>query len=497
MSSARRVGFLILASCMAGGLIAAERAGTVTPSLALKACEIEHPSRLAVISAECGTLSVPENPQNPGGRHIDLYIARVAAINRRKAEDPLFLLAGGPGGSAVDMYANAAPAFDRVHRDRDIVLVDQRGTGRSNALNCELDEDALMSATDEVIAGQTQNCLDTLRKHADVAFYTTSIAVRDLDSVRAALGYRVINLYGASYGTRVAQHYLRRFPERTRSVILDGVVPPQLALGPSLALDAEKALQAVLARCASEVACRERFGDPAESYEKLRGALASKPVAVALADPTTGEPQQIEFSSLHLAMVLRLAIYTSDQAALLPLALDRAVRSADYVPLAGQYLMMSHAFEDMLAFGMHNTVVCAEDVPFFPQAAPEDRAAMERTFLGTTPVDSLRNLCKVWPRGPADADLRTPLETSVPVLLLSGGNDPVTPPAYAEQAKQKMKNSLHLVIAGLGHGQIVAPCIDDVIARFLTSGTTRNLDVSCVRNVRPMPFFTTLAGPQP
>jgi pimeloyl-ACP methyl ester carboxylesterase len=167
------------------------------------------------------------------------------------------------------------------------------------------------------------------------------------------------------------------------------------------------------------------------------------------------------------------------------------------VPLAGQFLMMSHAFEDMLAFGMHNTVVCAEDVPFFPPAAQIDRVAMENTFLGTAPIDSLRNLCKIWPRGPADADLHKPLETDLPILLLSGGNDPVTPPAYAELASQGMKNRLHIVLNGLGHGQIVAPCIDDVLARFLVSGTPQGLDIACTKDVKPMPFFTTLAGPQP
>lgn len=474
----------------------ARQPGTST-LLALQPCQIEHPSRLMVITAECGTLQVPENPAQPRGRQIGLYVARVPAINRRKAQDPLFLLAGGPGGSAVDMYAGTAPAFERIHRDRDIVLLDQRGTGKSNPLTCDFDPDALVTASDDVVQTETRRCLDTIRQHADVAFYTTSIAVEDLDRVRAALGYESINLYGASYGTRVAQHYVRRFPTRTRAVILDGVVPPQLALGPSLALDAEKALTAVLARCAGDAACQARFGDPATTYLALRKSLKERPVSVSLPDPTTGEPEHLEFSSEHLATVLRLAIYSADQAALLPLALDRAGKAGDFVPLAGQFLLMSHAFEDMLAFGMHNSVVCAEDVPFFPAADEIDRVAMEGTFLGTAPVDSLSNLCKVWPRGPADADLHEPLETSVPVLLLSGGNDPVTPPAYAEEARKSMKNNLHIVIPGLGHGQIVAPCIDDVLARFLDSGTTVNLDVSCTRDVKPMPFFTTLAGPPP
>lgn len=450
-----------------------------------------------VVAADCGTLDVAENPTVRNGRHIELRIARVPAINRRKAPDPLFLLAGGPGASAITMYASVAPAFDHIHRDRDIVLVDQRGTGQSNPLNCELDENSLMSVADEVLAQETRRCLTTLAARADVRYYTTSIAVQDLDRVRAALGYELINLYGASYGTRVAQHYLRRFPEHTRAVILDGVVPPQLALGPSLALDAENALLSILARCTAERACHERFGDPALTYRALRTALEAHPVQVSLADPTTGEPEHFEFSALHLSTVLRLAIYTPDQAALLPLALDLAQKSGDYVPLAGQFLMMSHAYEDLLAYGMHNTIVCTEDVPYYPAAERIDRAALERTFLGATQLDALSSLCKIWPRGPIDADLHSPLISNVPVLLLSGGNDPVTPPPYAEQARKGLKNSLHVVLRDLGHGQIVAPCIGDVLARFLERGSLRGLDVSCTQDVHPMPFFTTLAGPPP
>jgi pimeloyl-ACP methyl ester carboxylesterase len=442
-------------------------------------------------------VEVLENPAAPSGRRIALRIARVPAINRRKAPDPLFILAGGPGGSAISMYASAAPVFERIRRDRDIVLVDQRGTGQSNPLSCELDESVLMSATDEVVAAETRRCLSALGTRADVRYYTTSLAVQDLNRVREALGYDVINLYGASYGTRVAQHFLRRFPEHTRTLILDGVVPPQLALGPSLALDAEKALAAIFARCAADHACHERFGDPAVTYRALRTALEARPVKVSLADPTTGEPQNFEFTALHLATVLRLALYTPDQAALLPIALDLAQKSADYVPLAGQFLLMSHAYEDLLAYGMHNTVVCTEDVPFYPPEAGIDRAQLERTFLGTAQLDALRSLCRIWPRGPIDADLHSPLDTSVPVLLLSGGNDPVTPPAYAEQARKGLKNSLHVVLKDLGHGQIVAPCVDTVLARFLERGTLRGLDVSCTRLVHPMPFFTTLAGPPP
>jgi len=469
----------------------------VPPLLSLTPCQLEHPARLMVIAAECGRLNVPENPAAPAGRHITLRVARVPAISRRKAPDPLFLLAGGPGESATTMYTTIAPALERIHRDRDIVLLDQRGTGESNALNCDLDADDLTTASDAVVMAQTQRCLQELSARADVRFYTTSIAVQDLDRVRAALGYELINLYGASYGTRVAQHYLRRFPQHTRSLILDGVVPPERALGPSLALDAEKALATLLARCAREPACRQRFGDPAVTYQALRAALEAKPVTVHLPDPTSGEPQTFQFTSMHLATVLRLALYTPDQAALLPLALDRALKSGDFTLLAGQFSMMSHSVQSLLAYGMHNTVVCTEDVPFYPPAERIDRAALGRTFLGVGQLDGLNNLCRIWPRGPMDADLHAPLRSEVPVLLLSGGNDPVTPPAYAEEARRGLKNSRHIVLKDLGHGQVVAPCMDNVLARFLTTASITKLDTSCTQRVHPMPFFTTLAGPPP
>jgi pimeloyl-ACP methyl ester carboxylesterase len=477
------------------GLFAAASRAADSP-LALTPCQIQHPARVAVINAQCGTLQVPENPQDPQGRKVGLRVAQVRAISQRKVADPLFLLAGGPGAAATDLYAQAAPVFARILRDRDIVLLDQRGTGQSNALVCELDEEKLMRTSGEAIEAETKRCLETLSSHADVAYYTTSVAVQDLDKVRAALGYERINLYGSSYGTRVAQHYLRKFPKRTRSVILDGVVAPDTALGPAIALDAERALSSIFERCTRDASCRERFGDPGVAYRALRTSLQAKPVDVNLSHPTTGEPEKLEFGSLHLATVLRLATYTSEEAAVVPLALDLAHRNGNFTPLAGQFLLMSRRVGDQLAYGMHNSVVCTEDVPFY-QAGEIDRSALAMTFLGTTQLDALQNLCKTWPRGPLDKDLREPVRSDVPVLLLSGGNDPVTPPAAAEQAKRFLTQSLHVVLKDLGHGQLAAPCVDRVMADFINRGTVKGLDVTCTQSAGPMPFFISPAGPAP
>ncbi len=445
-----------------------------------------------VVSADCGNLRIPENPAEPRGRMISLRVARVPAINRRKQQDPLFVLAGGPGMAATTFYALASFAFARVHRDRDIVLVDQRGTGQSNALNCTFDDDALYRATVAEIGDVTRRCLESLRSQADPRFYTTSVAVQDLDRVRTVLGYAKINLYGSSYGTRVAQHYMRRFPAFTRHVILDGVVPPQRKLGPATALDAESALMRILQRCRVTAECYKAFGDPQASYLAVRAALGNHPVAVSLADPRTGEPTRFDFTSYHLSVVLRLGSYTAEQAALLPLALHSA-EHADYTAMAAQFLMANRSIDEAVSYGMHNSVVCTEDVPFYGSI---DRDSLQKTFLGATQVDGLRAICAVWPRGPIDPDFHEPLNSDIPTLLLSGSDDPVTPPPDAEEAKRALTRSVRVVLQGFGHGQLSAPCVDRVMADFLMRGL-QGLDATCTRQDHPMAFFTSFSGPAP
>src|SRR6185312_7818495 len=197
--------------------IAAATLAGISPSQAAQAgrlplspCQLHQALDLTLVQAECGRLAVPENPAAPRGRQIELAVAVVPAVSTRKQPDPLFVLAGGPGMGATAFYTSVAPVFGLIHRDRDIVLVDQRGTGDSNALDCESSEEDLYQSTTAEIVAEAERCLKMLGAHADVRFYTTSLAVQDLDRVRAALGYERIDLYGSSYGTIVAQQYLRR-----------------------------------------------------------------------------------------------------------------------------------------------------------------------------------------------------------------------------------------------------------------------------------------------
>ncbi len=346
------------------------------------------------------------------------------------------------------------------------------------------------------MAEENARCRDELVKTSDLRQYTTSIAVQDLDNVRRALGYQSINLFGNSYGTRVAQHYARRYPKSTRTLILDGVLDPEVVLGPAIALDAEDALARILQRCSADAACAKAFTDPAADYRALRARLAAKPEPTMVSEAATGRPIRFEFTTRHLSAVLRFASYNDDQAALLPLSLHMATHEDNFTPLASQFRVFAHSLEAAFAYGMHNSVACSEDTPLI-DAGKLDLPALDATHMGSEQVQQLIEGCRQWPRGVVDADLHAPLKSAAAALLLSGADDPVTPPQYATRAQRAFADSTHVIVAGHGHGQFGAPCVDRIMAVFINAGTAKGLDTSCTGKLKPMPFFITLAGPSP
>src|SRR5512139_4311090 len=247
-----RIGLLLAA--VVAAVHAAAPAATPAAAPAFSRCELEHPLGISAVEAQCTRVSVPEDPQRPGGRQLQLFVARIPALSRQAAAEPLFILAGGPGLAASTFYSSAAPVFARIRRRHDLIIVDQRGTGRSHPLLCQFDEQQMWDAGEAETARVMRECRATLEKTHDLAQYTTSMAVRDLEAVRRALGYGRISFYGSSYGTRVAQHYARRHPANTEALILDGVVPPTRILGTTTPMDAERSLQQVFERCRSDTA---------------------------------------------------------------------------------------------------------------------------------------------------------------------------------------------------------------------------------------------------
>ena len=476
-----------------GTLFLAAAAVASGQPIALSPCDLTANQGRQEVDAQCGTLSVSLDRSDPDGETIDLFVAVVEALSEQPAPDPLVVIAGGPGEAATRFFVTAEAAFSRILRRRDVVLVDQRGTGRSAPLDCPETADGLFLAgalDPDALIDAGVACLGRLRH--DPQFFTTSTAVADLEEVRIALGYDEINLYGISYGTRVAQHYLRRFPERTRSVILDGVVPPGLALGPDVALRSQAALDALFERCEAEPYCRDEFPDLRQSFEAVLERLQDAPVKLSFEHPRTGDAVDISVDRWLVAGVVRLLVYSPQTASLLPVLID-AAHAGDYRGFATQALLVSEAMEE-LSVGLNYAVVCTEDLPF---AHPLDLDEQAETYMGTAFVEITAAVCEHWPRGVLDDDLRDPLTSDKPVLILSGELDPITPPAYARQAAAGLANAVEGVGRGQGHGMLMGGCVARLMAEFVETAAPGSLDLGCVDRIKPFPLFTSRMGPPP
>ncbi len=486
---------LVLSGMMAG--CAGTRQETESDKrIPMKPCHLSAPGSNTRLSAECGSLTVYENHAEQTGRKIELHIAMIPAISRTPEPDPIIFITGGPGGASTQDFVAASSAFKRINEKRDIVLMDQRGTGRSHPLNCAESETELDLNREDVLKAEVDKCVRQM--DADPRFYNTQAAVHDLNQMRAAMGYDKLNIYGVSYGTRVAQSFLRAYPEHVRTVILDGIVPQDEALGVSIASDAQKVLDAVFARCAADADCDRKFPDLPDALERLLNRVEGEPVPVNLEDPYTGEPKEVKFTRIKLGMMIRLFSYTSETAALLPLLIHDAYTTGHLNRLAAQAMIVTEQLEGSINAGLSNSVVCAEDVPFFRKNGEfvGDAHAEKRSYLGEY-YREMERLCKYWPASSVAPEFKEPVHSNVPVLLLSGELDPVTPPENAEHVGATLPNSLHLIAPGQGHGVILRGCTHKIAADFVERGAPDELDTGCVRDLKPAPFFLSYTGPNP
>jgi len=471
---------MVLASCSPRNLVAAPE-----PSLTLEDCAL--PTAVGrQVDARCGTLAVPEDRANPNGRMIDLNIAVIPAIKRNPEADALFLLAGGPGQSAVEAFPVMIALMSQVHEGRDIVLVDQRGTGESNPLRCLDPEDETMS--DEQVMAKLKDCPKTL--DADLRYYTTEIAMTDLDEVRAALGYETINIYGASYGTRAALTYLRMFPEHVRTVTLDAVVDPGFVMFMDAAEDGQAALDQFFARCEADEACQSAFPELRTEFESLLARLEETPAQITIPHPLTNKPVNLTVDRKMVTNMVFNTLYVPDLVATLPLSIHQAVVDENYIPLISQAILVNAGLYD----GMFYAVTCTEDAPLI--SASEAARRGEKSVFGDRTVD-FSEVCAAWPKGQVSLDFRQPVTVDVPVLILSGQADPITPPWHAEKVAESLPNATHLVFSGMGHGNLSSRCSTRLFTDFIENASVDGLDTTCVEGIQPPPFFVDFSGPRP
>jgi len=443
--------------------------------------------------AYCGGLDVYEDRAAGKGRKIQLAIVVLPSISSDVHADPLVFLAGGPGQAAAQMAHLVQPMFRKVQRTRDVVLVDQRGTGKSNPLNCHAGGDSLRDLTesDDDALDKLHGCLDKLP--GNPRLYTTNIAMDDLDDVREYLGYDRVNLYGGSYGTRAALVYLRRHPERVRSIVLDGVAPMDMRLPMYAARDAQRALDKLFDDCSADDACRAAYPRLAERTRALFARLDAAPPRVKVAHPRTGVVEEVQVTSKVVAGIMFSALYSPLTASILPSLIERAEQN-DFQGL----LALAFAGEsttDGMSLGMQLSVLCSEDSPRYSPADIAREAA--GTLFGTRLLAGQVAACQFWPKGTVDPAYYAPVVSNVPALVLSGEIDPVTPPTWGIEVVKHLSNGRHVVMPATGHGVAATACGNRIVADFIDAADAHTVDTVCVRGVHRPGFFLTPAGPEP
>jgi len=472
--------------------MAAVLAVVAMPALAK---DVLTPCRLAGIKHEmaCGEVTRPLDPARPGGRSIVVRYAVAPAMARNKHPDPVFMLAGGPGQSAMRLASQVMPLFARLNNRRDIVFVDQRGTGRSAPLECEDTRHQPLAdqADPQLQVAQLRNCRAALLKlpHVqspdDLRFFTTSIAMQDLDAVRQQLGAERIDLVGGSYGTRAGLEYLRQFPQHVRRSVLDGVAPPDMVLPASFSTDGQAAFDAMAAACEAEPACRQAHPGLRADWQAL---LRSLPRPVTITHPLTGQPERFTLTRDMVLGAVRGPLYMPALTATLPQAIDDAAHGR-FEALAGLNSLFGTRKGAALAMGMHFAVVCAEDVPRLPQASDPPGPDFGSDF-----AKLYEKVCAEWPRGAVPDGFYTVTPSASPVLLLSGGADPATPPRHGERvAKLLGPKARHVVAPNAGHGVLGGVgCMREVLFRFIDAEDDDEalaVDASCVKSLPRPPSY--------
>ncbi len=432
--------------------------------------------------ALCTTLSVPVDISNPMGDTLPLNIVKLPAIRSSAEPDPVFILAGGPGQGATETIATLYPALRKVHQRRTLVFIDQRGTGKSEPLDCDLPDDADGM---EVPTEALKQCLSDMPRSSK--WYQTTRLADDTDWVRERLGYAQINLYGVSYGTRLGLTIMQRHPSTVRSAVLDGVVPFQRAIGGDFGSGVRDALAAVFADCASDVECHTAFPNLEAEYRQVVSALQSDSQVVRHPNPITGIMTETTVTDQAFWAVLQQLLYQNTTASLIPYAIHSIATEDDWSTIVG---WLGNSPFDGIPIGLYLSIMCAEDVSQIDfSKAPE----MDIGVLSTT---QLEEMCSIWNATPST---RPDLDwtSDVPTVLLSGEFDPVTPPAYGDLALSMLRNATHVVVSGMGHNTIHQPCISDGVTDFYQQLSPQNIEVDCAQSIRRPPFVLSAAGTAP
>lgn len=444
------------------------------------------PTRVPKIEEKCGKYEVFEDRHTRAGRTISLNIIVIPATGAPRQPDPVFFFAGGPGQGAT---AGAGP-IGRMGANRDLVFIDQRGTGRSNPLNCEeFDDpkDVRGFFGDLYPPEKMRACRDRLEKAANLSLYSTSIAVDDIDEVREALGYDQINLYGISYGTQAAQVYLRQHPEHVRAVLLEGVAPVDTKLPLQFARGAQAAMDSLFEDCAADPACHAAFPDLKKEFDAVLARFRKGPIPFEMTNPTTDQKEQLTISHGNFVVRLLSLLYQPRWASRVPFLLHRAFLD-DFEPFASAAVRVNPG--SGVARGVYFTITCSESIPFISER--DIVRETKQTFVGDYRTRAHIAACQEWPRAEVPRNFVEPLKSDKPVLMISGMIDPATPFWLAQRAVRYLPHGRQLLLKNVGHG-FGYSCVQKIAEEFLDKASVSEILTNCVDEIQRPPFVTDMS----
>lgn len=439
----------------------------------------------------CGFITVPENPNLPQGKQIQVHYVILSAVKNVNPSEALLAIAGGPGQSAIDNAAGFDAMLNKVRQQRDILLIDQRGTGKSNGLNCDAMPQSPFAINEDNLdnLAEAKKCREQLAD-TDVSQYGSLNAIEDFEAIRQYLGYKKLHLYGISYGTRMAQLYMRRYPEHLATVTLDGIVPMQqsaLEIGSAI----ERGFELLFKDCQATPSCHAQYPELKAEFEQVAATLAKAPIIEQVHHPVTGEKTQLTLTRAKFYGAIRMALYQTNVRALIPHAIHQAARG-NVQPLLGLFALTTD--NAGIAIGMHASVVCGEDMP---RISATMREQAKTSYMGKTMLESLEASCAVWQMPAVDASFSAPIASKIPTLLLSGKLDPATPPSWGELAMEKLTNAKHFVAPYATHGVAYQSCANNLIAELVRTGSVDTLDGTCLQKDVRRSFYLNASSVEP
>ncbi len=462
----------VLAGFVAWG--AATPVSAVTPAVAYcRLPDLDQPAR-------CGELLVPEDPGRPDGRQITIAFAVIPATHGPALPDPILPLYGGPGENVISDAGPLAERFAALRERRDLLLVDQRGTGRSSALNCRLFDpvDPVPNLRHFLPPKAVDACARELGARADLAQYTFLHFAHDLERLRKALGYSQFNLYAGSYGTRAAQVFMRAYPQSVRTALLNGGVPMDFITPLTMARSSQEAFDATFDACRDDPACSAAYPQLRREFDEVLARLDSGTVRVSVPgadDAPLDRGRIVEW--------LRARLYRPQTGAEVPWLIRRA-HEGDWSPVSMGILAHARNVDAAFAMGVWLSITCSEDIAFLREA--DIAPATQGTYLGEYRVREQEAACRDWPRAMLPAGYREPLRTAIPTMFVSGDRDAATPLSFTAHMAPGFSDRVEVVLHGQGHTEW-NDCVDRLYRQFVLSGQAKGIDPACPA-APPPPF---------